>query len=83
MSRRVFFVILYMICILIALYVGSNVYQAWARFSVWDTATVALNIIFGFGVMLAVYWAYVDDDRLYDLERKTKDIPIEPSESDS
>jgi hypothetical protein len=71
----VFFVILYVICILIALYVGSNVYQDWARFSVWDTATVALNIILGFG--------YVDDDRLYDLERKTKDIPIEPSESDS
>jgi uncharacterized membrane protein YhdT len=78
MSRRVFFVVLFVICFFLTVYLQSNAYGAINRPDIWDMVTVSVPLILGFEGIVLVYWAWVDDDRLYELERKTQDIVIEP-----
>jgi hypothetical protein len=64
------------LCFFLVGYLQSNVYGALTKPSIWDILAIGVPIILGFeGVVLAI-WAWIDDDRLYELERKTQDIPL-------
>jgi hypothetical protein len=77
MSRRIFFVVLFAILYLGDLYlVGRSFSPLPASSTIWDLAPFVLSIFLGLESVLLVYWAWVDDDRLYELERKAQDIPL-------